>query len=49
MVSFGKTRDAGPAGASPEALEVQRVLCVAAIFSLASLPLVLSVALSIWG
>lgn len=49
MISFGKVRNAGSTAASSEALDFQRVLCVAAIFSLASLPLLLSVALSIWG
>ncbi|TDX66574.1 MULTISPECIES: hypothetical protein [unclassified Methylosinus] len=49
MISFGKVRNAGLPAASHEPLDVQRVLCVAAIFSLATLPLLLSVALSIWG
>jgi hypothetical protein len=49
MISFGKVRKAGLPAASDEPLDIQRVLCVAAIFSLASLPLLLSVALSIWG
>ncbi|MBU3888093.1 MULTISPECIES: hypothetical protein [Methylosinus] len=49
MISLGKVRNAGLPAASHEPLDVQRVLCVAAIFSLASLPLLLSVALSIWG
>jgi hypothetical protein len=49
MISFGKVRNAGSLAASAEPLDVQRVLCVAAIFSLASLPLLLSVVLSIWG
>jgi hypothetical protein len=49
MISFGKVRNAGVPAATAEPLDVQRVLCVAAIFSLATLPLLLCVALSIWG
>jgi hypothetical protein len=49
MISFGKVRNAELPAVAAEPLDVQRVLCVAAIFSLALLPLLLSVALSIWG
>lgn len=49
MATFGKGQNTEWAAQSAEALRLQRIVCVAAIFSLAALPLLLSVALSIWG
>lgn len=49
MITFGKVQNAGSAAKSTQELDFQRIVCVAAIFTIASLPLLLSVALSIWG
>jgi hypothetical protein len=46
---FGNLRKAQSASALRQAPEIEQIVCVAAICALASLPLLFSVALTIWG